>query len=543
MTDNSHIYQTKKRKKMTLIHLTGRQKAGILAGALISMLLAALDQTIVGTALPHIAVDLKGSSELAWVVSAYLVASAVSVPIMSKLSDIYGRRTLYFVNIGLFLLGSMLCGLSTSMTQLIAFRALQGLGGGFLLASAFTIIGDIFPPRERGKWQGLVGGVFGIASVVGPTLGGFLTDNYTWRWVFYVNLPVGVIAVIALLLTLPNIKRDVAGKIDYLGSLFLVVFVVPLLIGLLQAKTHSIGSIGSFYWWSAPQLALFAASLFGIVAFILRERVAPDPIIPLRLFKNKNFSLSSGIVFITAGALFGGVVYIPIFVQSVIGQSATNSGLILMPLMAGVVVASIVTGQLTSRTGKYKILGLVGLLFITLAMTLLAQIKVTTSNGTIITDMVLLGLGLGVTFPLFTLISQNEFGSHEIGVVTGCVTFFRTMGGAIGTAVIATRYNSDLAAQVGKIPTGHIPAKVISVISNPNVFENPKITDAIYAKLPLFFKHEFNNYLYQTKIALSYAIAHVYNIGILLGLTGFVLMIFITETPLKTTHGPAQVVE
>jgi EmrB/QacA subfamily drug resistance transporter len=522
---------------MTLTNLSGRQKAGILTGVLISMFLAALDQTIVGTALPKIVADLNGSTLLAWVVSAYLLASAVSVPIMSKLSDIYGRRTLYFVNIFLFLLGSALCGLSQNMGQLIAFRVLQGLGGGFLLASAFTIIGDIFPPRERGKWAGLVGASFGLASVVGPTLGGFLTDKISWRAVFYVNIPVGVIAIIALILTLPNIKRDDHGQIDWLGAGTLVVVTIPLLLALLQAHSgNGVATAGSFAWGSLTQLSLFALSAIGIAAFIFAERRAHDPIVPLWLFKNRNFLLSNLITFLTAGALFGGVVYIPIFIQSVIGSSATGSGLVLLPFTAGTLVASISTGQIVSRTGKYKLVGIAGLVLITIAMVLLASINGQTGNGTIIRDMVILGLGLGVTFPLFTSIVQNEFEARQIGVVTGALTFFRTVGGAVGTAVLGTIYNSTLSHQLSMIPHQNLPAKVVSTFSNPNVLQSASNVNKIKSSLPIVFQNAAAEFIRGAHNAIAYSIAHVFIFGIVVGIIGFVLMNFIQENPLRETH-------
>lgn len=529
---------------MSLMQLSGRQKAGILTGVLISMFLAALDQTIVGTALPKIVAELNGSSLLAWVVSAYLLASAVSVPIMSKLSDIFGRRTLYFVNIGLFLLGSALCGLAQNMEQLIAFRVLQGLGGGFLLASAFTIIGDIFPPRERGKWAGLVGASFGLASVVGPTLGGFLTDNISWRAVFYVNIPVGIIAIIALILTLPNIKRDDHGQIDWLGAGTLVVVTIPLLVGLLQAHAGTAAaSAGSFAWGSLTQLGLFALSALGIAAFIFAEKRAHDPIVPLWLFKNRNFTLSNLITFLTAAALFGGVVYIPIFIQSVIGTSATGSGLVLLPFTAGTLVASISTGQIVSRTGKYKAVGLVGLVLITVAMILLSRITGTTGNGTIIVDMIILGLGLGVTFPLFASIVQNEFEARQIGVVTGALTFFRTVGGAVGTAVLGSIYNSTLASRLSEIPHQNLPGGVVSSLSNPNVLQSVTTVHKIKTSLPPMFQDAAATFIREAHDAIAYAIGHVFIFGIVVGVIGFVLMALIVEHPLRDGHEPIKLAE
>ncbi|HEX3081917.1 MAG TPA: DHA2 family efflux MFS transporter permease subunit, partial [Candidatus Saccharimonadia bacterium] len=350
-----------------LHHLSGRAKAGILISVIAGMLLSALDQTIVSTAMPKILVDLKGFSELSWVVAAYLIAQAVAVPITSKLSDIFGRKVMFFFNVFIFLLGSVLCGLAPNMPWLIGARALQGIGGGGLAAAAFTIIGDIFTPRERGKWTGLIAACFGLASVVGPLLGGYLTDNLTWRWVFFVNLPVGAIALTIAWFALPNIKRDARGKIDWFGCLALTATVVPFLLALIWG--------GSKYAWNSGQiLGLFGGAAIMLVIFLLIERMAEDPILPLRLFKTPSFALVNTIIVLTAAMLFGGIVYIPIFMQTVLGKSATNSGLLLLPLMFGIVFGSIISGQITSRTGKTRTIGLIGLSVASGALYLLSRI-------------------------------------------------------------------------------------------------------------------------------------------------------------------------
>jgi EmrB/QacA subfamily drug resistance transporter len=522
---------------MSLQDLSKREKIEILVGVLASMLLAALDQTIVGTALPSIVKDLNGYTLLTWVVSAYLLAAAVAVPISSKLSDIFGRKNLYLVNISIFLLGSILCGQAQSMGELIAFRALQGIGGGFLLASAFTVIGDIFPPRERGRWQGLFGAVFGFASVVGPTLGGYLTDHFSWRWVFYINVPVAIVAIILLVTGMPNFKHE-RRPIDWLGALTLIWAVVPLMLALTWG--------GSKYaWGSSMELAMFSVAAVGLAAFLINERRAADAIVPLRFFENRNFSLSNAIIFLSAAGLFGGVIYIPIFVQTVIGKSATSSGLILLPMMAAVVVSSVITGQITSRTGRTKWLGVGGLAILTFATLLLSHISIDTSNAAIIRDMVLMGLGMGVTFPLFTLIIQNEFTSRDLGAVTGALTFFRTVGGAVGTAVLGTVFNNTLRHHLDALSLpSQLPSAASQALHNPNILSDPNrtkaVVDAVNTHVPAQFIATFQNainvYLRGAKEAIAFSIGHVFVAGVAIAGSCFVLMLFMIDRPLRETN-------
>jgi EmrB/QacA subfamily drug resistance transporter len=525
-----------------LQHLSKRAKAGILISVIAGMFLAALDQTIVGTALPKILADLKGFTEYSWVVAAYMIAQAVAAPISSKLSDIYGRRVMFFVNVGIFLLGSVLAGASHSMAWLIASRAIQGLGGGGLAAAAFTIIADIFPPRERGKWVGLIGAVFGLASVIGPTLGGFLTDNLSWRWVFYVNIPVGIAAMAIAYFALPNIKHDARGKIDWLGSLSITAAVVPLILALIWG--------GSKYAWSSVTImGLFAVAAIMTLVFILIERKAADPIIPLRLFKERSFTLVSIITVLTSALMFGGILYIPIFIQTVAGQSATNSGLLLLPFMMGVVFGSIVSGQITSRTGRYRYVGLIGLAIATFALYLLSQITRDTSNATVIRDMVILGLGIGPSMPLLPMIAQNLFGLADTGVVTGSVTFFRTIGGAVGTAILGTIFNNQLASNLKEIPISgplasadsHV-AQLVTALHDPNVITSPSALADIAGKLPAsvlpVLKPAIDAYIELSKTSIADSIAIVFTVAAGFSAVAIVLFSLVEERELRSAQSP-----
>jgi EmrB/QacA subfamily drug resistance transporter len=535
--------------------LSKRAKIGILVSVISGMFLAALDQTIVGTALPKILSDLKGFTEYSWVVAAYMITQAIAAPVTSKLSDIYGRKVIFFFNVIVFLIGSVLAGLSHSMAWLIGSRAIQGIGGGGLAAMAFTIIADIFPPRERGKWSGLIGAIFGLASVVGPTLGGYLTDHLSWRWVFYVNLPVGIAAMILAWFALPNIKHDLRGKIDWLGTFTISGAVIPLILGLVWG--------GSKYAWGSWQiLTMFGAAIVFTGLFIMAERRAADPIIPLRLFRQPSFSLVNLITVLTAAVFFGGILYIPIFIQTVVGQSATNSGLLLLPLMIGVVTGSIISGQVTARTGKYRVIGLISLAIATVALFLLSRITRDTSDAIVIRDMIILGLGVGPTFPLLPMIAQNLFGLADVGVVTGAVTFFRTIGGAVGTAVLGTIFNNQLADGLNHLEltgpfanqqllsqpvVGQQISQLAAALHNPDIVTSKPALDQILAVIPgqflPIFKPAIDAYIDLSKGAIADAIAIVFTVGMGLAAAALVLFYLVEERELRSHQSPEHTAE
>ena len=456
----------------------------VFVGLMLVLLMAALDSTIVATALPTIVGDLGGLDHISWVVTAYLLAQTAVTPLYGKLGDLYGRKIVLQVGLVVFLIGSALCGAAQSLTELIVFRALQGLGGGGLIVSTMAAIGDVVTPRERGRYQGLFGAVFGLASVIGPLLGGFLTTNLTWRWIFYVNLPVGALAFVVLMATFPSRTDQVRHQVDYLGA------------GLLAAALSAIVLLatlgGTTYKWGSPATLLLAlASVVLVVLFALTERRAREPVLPLRLFANRVFSVTSAMGLVVGFALFGSVTYLPLFLQVVNGASPTSSGLQILPLIGGLLITSIGSGQLISRTGKYKPFPIAGTAIMVVGLSLLSTMDAQTSRAEASAFMFILGLGLGLVMQVLVLAVQNSVGYEDLGVATSGATLFRSIGGAVGTSILGSIFASRLAAELTSLlPRGtSVAARAAAAHANP----------AALAKLPApihaAYIHAFTNAL------------------------------------------------
>ncbi|MGH8925230.1 MAG: MDR family MFS transporter [Acidimicrobiia bacterium] len=429
------------------VAMTHGQIMAVIWGLMIGLFLAALDQTIVATALPTMVGELGGLEQLSWVVTAYLLASTVTAPLYGKISDLYGRKAVFQAAIILFLAGSILCGLSQNMGQLVAWRGLQGLGAGGLFVMAMTIIGDILSPRERGRYQGYFGAVFALASVAGPLAGGWFVDNVDWRWVFYINVPIGLVAlfVTGSALNLPFVRR--ARPIDFAGAATLVVSVSALLLAMVWG--------GNEYEWNSPQIIglLVTGAVVGL-AFLWWERRAVEPILPPRLFRNRTFALTSASGFIIGLAMFGGIVFLPLFLQVVVGASATNSGLLLVPMMGGIIGSSVIGGRLITRTGRYKIFPVVGSALATLAFFLLSTMGVGTVLATASVYMFVLGVGVGMIMPVLVLAVQNSVDHSDMGVATSSNNFFRSLGGAFGTALLGAVFTGQLATRLAGLGSG-----------------------------------------------------------------------------------------
>ena len=418
-------------------YLSHRQIVAVLFGVMAGMLLAALDQGIVGTALPRIVSELGGLDRLSWVVTAYLLTSTAVTPLWGKISDLYGRRLIFQVAICIFLAGSALAGLSQNMGELIAFRALQGVGGGGLFAIALAIIGDVIPPRQRGRYQGYFGAVFGVSSVAGPLLGGWFTDGPGWRWIFYINLPVGFAALVvtSMVLRMPVVRRQ--HRIDYLGAATIVAAVSCLLLYLDWR--------GNDYGWTEPAaLALLGASLLLAALFVLIEVRGREPILPMRLFRNPVFSVGNAYGFLAGVAMFGAIIFLPVYLQAVKGLSPTASGLSLLPAILGIFSTSITSGRLITRTGRYKIFPIIGAVLLVVALYLLSGLAVDTPWWRIALYEYLFGAGLGLTLQTIITAVQNAVEFRDLGAATSSVTFFRQMGGAIGAAVFGAVLSSRL---------------------------------------------------------------------------------------------------
>ncbi len=480
----------------------------IFSALLLVLLLASLDQTIVSTALPTIVGDLGGLSHLSWVVTGYLLAATVSGPLYGKLGDLYGRKTLLQGAIVLFLVGSALCGLSQSMTELIAFRALQGLGGGGLMVLTLAVVGDIFSPRDRGRYQGFFGAVFGVSTVIGPLLGGFFVDNLSWRWIFYVNLPIGAIALVVIGIAFHARSERVAHRIDYLGA--------AVLAGGLAAIVLFTSLGGTTYSWGSPEaILMLVVGVALLVAFPLIERRASEPILPLELFRNRVFVVTSAVGFIVGLALFGAITYLPLYLQIVKGRSPTSSGLTLTPLMVGLLITSILSGQLISRYGRYKPFPIAGTAIMVVAVFLLSRLTVHTPMDYTIAVMVILGLGLGMVMQVLVLAAQNSVDHRLLGVATSGSTLFRQVGGSIGVAAFGAIFTNRLADELARrLPAGaHIPSA-----ANPEVIKHlPPAVHAPYID------------------AVAAALQPVFLTATGIALVAFALTWLLREQPLRTS--------
>jgi EmrB/QacA subfamily drug resistance transporter len=497
---------------------TGTRLGLVITGVMLGMLLAALDQTIVSTALPRIVGDLGGANHLSWVVTAYLLASTASTPLWGKLGDLLGRKTLYQVCIVLFLIGSALCGMAHNMVELIAFRALQGLGGGGLIVLSQAIIGDVVPPRDRGRYQGLMGAMFGVASVIGPLLGGFFVDNLTWRWVFYVNLPVGAVALVVIMLALHTTSREDRPRIDYLGTALLAAASTCLVL---------VTSLGGTTWqWNSAQVyGLCALAVLLLVGFGYVETKAAEPIMPPSLFRNRVFTASSAVAFVVGFCMLGGLSYLPLLLQVVNGDSPTMSGLRLLPMMGGVLVASIGGGQLISRWGRYRVFPIVGTLVMSVGMYLLSTMTEHTSTLDSSVYMLVFGLGLGMVMQVLVLAAQNAVEYHDLGAATSGVTYFRSIGGSFGASVFGTILNSRLASNLSDaLRTGKLPPNFPAA----RIKENPTAAHQLPAPMRDPFLHVYSQSMHT-----------VFLTAVPICLLAFLLTLLLKEVPLRrTNHGP-----
>ncbi|MCL2707054.1 MAG: MFS transporter [Dehalococcoidia bacterium] len=508
-------------------------------GVLLAMFMSSLDQTIVDTAIPRIVTDLSGFKHYTWIITAYIIASAITVPIVGKLTDIYGRKRFYIGGIIIFTIASVLSGLSRTMPELIIFRGIQGIGAGAMMANAFIVISDIFPPAERGKYQGLVSSVFALSAIIGPTLGGFITDKLSWHWIFYINVPLGIINIILFGFFFPDIRPKEKGKIDYAGMAAMSLGVMALLIALSWAG-------GQYPWISFPVLGLLGVFLLMLTAFLYIESRSDNPLIPLELLRNRIISVSWTVVFFTAFGMFAAITFMPLFFQGVLGVSATASGGFITPMMLGQVTGSFISGQLLSRAGgHYRVQGMAGLLIMSIGVFLLTRISPDTSYGHIILSMVLTGFGLGITFPLYTIAVQNSVPYRMLGVTTSTVPFMRSIGASVGLAIFGStmisRFEASFTANLPQSVKDVLPAEQVQALARD---PQSLVSTATQAEIKDFLiqassqgEQLFEQLLQTLKTALSSALQQIFIIALIALVVAVVAQFFIKEIPLRKEHG------
>lgn len=548
-------------------HLELRSKIIIMLSVMASLFLVALDQTIIATALGRIVEDFNAFDSLSWIVTAYLLTTTITVPIAGKLSDLFGRRSILLIGVAIFSIGSLLSGMSGNVEQLIAWRAFQGIGGGIITANAFTIIGDLFAARERGRWQGLFGAVFGLASVVGPLLGGWLTDGQTilglttdWRWTFFINVPVGIAALALIAIFCPPLRHDKKPVVDYLGAALLTVALGTLVLAVDntdQIFANFMDSTGITL--TALRTAMFSVVVLAVGLFIWVERRAKEPIIPLAFFRNKNFVLIMGIATLFGAAFMGSILYLTQFNQQVFQATPTESGLMLLPMIVGLMATSITSGQIISKTGRYKIFMQFGIVLATVMVFMLSTLTPDTSYAYEAIIMVFLGAGLGVVMPVMNLAVQNEFAQHELGVATSSSQLFRSLGSTVGIAIFGAMLTAGLTSGLSGIDNNayvqmlkQSPAATkIGDLTDTNTLLNlnmpdtrQKITDAFnesVASLPQAardkaksdFTAKQDDYAHAITQAFSDSLRRIFTVSSVLMLAAAVLVFSLKERPLK----------
>jgi EmrB/QacA subfamily drug resistance transporter len=505
--------------------LTPRQIITAMSGLVVAMLLAQLDNMIVAPALPTIAGDLGGANHLSWVVTGYILASAVATPIWGKLGDLFGHKYTFMTSIVLFLIGSALCGLSQDMTQLVLFRAFQGLGAGGLLVGIMSVLGMLVPPRERGKYMGVMMAVMPVSMIGGPLVGGYITDHVSWRWNFYVNLPLGAIALFVIWSTLhltSETKRTEKVVIDWWGISVLTTWIVALVLAITWGGTE-------YPWGSWQVVTLFVVAAIGFVTFILIERKAVEPVIGLHLFRSKNFVLASIMGFVAGFAMFGTITFLPQFQQFVQGKSATNSGLLLMPLMFALMFTSLGGGQVISRTGRYKVFPIAGTALLGIGLYLFSTMHVDTGSGRSALFMIVMGLGLGCLMQTTNLIAQNSVDVKDLGAGTGTFTFVRTLGGSIGVAILGTIYSHQLTGSLAHAGAGGSLGGSTDISALTPAALRAKASEQGGAKFIDAFQH-----------AVIAGTHSIFLVAAIITIVGFAVSWFIREVPLRgSAPGPA----
>jgi EmrB/QacA subfamily drug resistance transporter len=534
MMDKS--FQESRKHVQTTNQITGERRWWALAAVMISMFFSSLDQTVVSTALPTIISDLGGLNLYAWVFTAYILATSVTIPIYGRLSDTYGRKPFYIFGLLVFLTGSALCGLSHSMKLLITARAIQGVGGGALMSIPRATIGDIFNPRERGRWMGIIMSTFALASLIGPALGGWFTDHVSWRWVFYINLPVALIALGMIIYTLPTVRTGKQHRLDWSGSVLLAAGLIPMLLGFTWGGTK-------YAWGSWQELGLFIFAATALTFFVFNERRASEPVIEMSFFANRTFSLTMIIGFLVMISMFAGMLFLPLFVQGVMGISAEHAGYILTPMMVTFILGSVISGQVMTRTGKYKLQASLGGAFLVVGTWLLTRLRADISWTTVVFDMIILGFGIGSLMPVVTTIIQNLFPHRILGTVNATQQSVQTMAGAIAAPIYGTvmanrfaeRFPQLLPAQV-KQAFAALPSAQQKLLTNPQGLASAAAQAALkkqFVDLGIASEQIYRQFIDALHQALTFAITNLYVLALVFTAIAFLATFALKEIPLK----------
>ncbi|MGG3840178.1 MDR family MFS transporter [Paenibacillus thiaminolyticus] len=522
-------------------HLSEKRKLTIMIAIMAAMFFSAINQTIIGVAMPRIIAKLGGMDYYTWAITIYLLTSTVATVLVGKLSDIYGRKPFILAGIALFMLGAFLSGFSADIFQLIAFRGIQGMGAGIIMSTAFTAVGDLYAPRERAKWMGVMSGVFGLSSVLGPPLGGYLVDHLDWRWVFWMFLPLGIVAFFMIISLFPKVERKAGESIDYWGSIFLTTTIVPLLLAFSWAGD----GVGKYAWGSWQIIGLFSATVVSLIIFILVEMKVKSPVLPLSLFRNGIVTVSNLAGFVLNAGMMGAIIYVPFFVQGVKGISPTYSGYVTMPMSVVMILCTAFIGQFISKTGKYKKMAIGGLLIMTFGMVLLHFMTPDTAIYITVIYMCIVGLGLGISMPVFSLTIQNAVEPQQLGVATASSQLFRSLGGTIGIAVMGTVMNSHMTSKMtelgaasgaagGQMQIDPKYADSIKEVMNPQtLLDQPKL-ESIMSQLPPELQTMVDNLVHMVREALSYGVTSTFLTGAIVTAVAVVLTFFLKEIPLRS---------
>ncbi|MCU6796706.1 MFS transporter [Paenibacillus sp. WQ 127069] len=518
-------------------HDPNNRKGLLVAGLIIAMLFGALDGTIVGTAMPRIVGDLGGLGLMTWLTTAYMLTSTVIVPIAGKLADLMGRRVVYVTGLSIFIIASALCGLSQNMTELILFRGLQGIGGGIMMPMAMIIIGDIFTGKQRAKWQGVFGALFGLSSIIGPQVGGWIVDAASWRWVFYINLPVGVLAIVLIAIALPKFQRKDKVQFDIAGMTTMIVGVVSLLLALTFGGKN-------FAWVSWQVIGLIVLAVVSLVSFVVIESKAKEAILPVSLFRNKTFTIINGVGFLMSVGMFGAIMFVPLFMQGIVGISPAASGTVMTPMMITMIAASVLGGQMVQKIGVRTQMG-IGMVIMAVGFILLTTLSMTTSKLTASSFMMVIGLGMGLVMPLLTLALQESFPKSELGVVTSSSQFFRQIGGTFGMTILGAimNHHSSNLLTVNLVPVlKQIPQQgstlisdmIAKISSDPQSLYSVLLNPEALSQMPQALTAQIVPIL---KTALVDSLHTVFMFGLVFVILGAILSLFVGKVQLSDRKG------